>query len=65
MQAGTFRTPLIPISSTEFLDRNYLARVEISPASGSQPGRLTYRYGGKEFVATRVPTSSPGKSSSD
>lgn len=54
MELGSFRTPLVPLSDKEFLDRNFLARVIfMADAKGSAEG-LKYVYAGKEFVAKRL-----------
>jgi len=51
LQLGDFRTPLVPVSASAFVERNFLGNVVISPKGDG----LTYSYSGKEFVAHRVP----------
>ncbi|MFY9560846.1 MAG: serine hydrolase domain-containing protein [Terriglobales bacterium] len=54
LELGSFRTPLVPLSATEFLERNFLGHVVISVGPGGRVDSLTYRYAGKDFVAHRV-----------
>jgi hypothetical protein len=54
LELGNFRTPLVPISATEFLERNFLGKVVFSLGPGGKPEGMTYRYGGKDYVAHRV-----------
>jgi hypothetical protein len=54
LELGNFRTPLVPISATEFLERNFLGKVVFSLGLGGKPEGMTYRYGGKDYVAHRV-----------
>jgi len=53
LELGSFRTPLVPVSATEFMERNFLGRVVFSSAGGKVDG-MTYRYAGKDFVAHRL-----------
>lgn len=54
LELNGFRTPLVPVSATEFLDRNFFGHLVISKdGSGKVPG-LTYRYAGREFPARRL-----------
>jgi len=53
LELGSFRTPLAPISSTEFLERNFLGRVVFTVGAAGKVEGLTYRYSGKDFVARR------------
>ena len=53
MELGSFRTPLSPLSSTEFLERNFLGRVVFTVGAGRKVEGLTYKYSGKDFVARR------------
>jgi len=53
LELGSFRTPLVPVSATEFMERNFLGLVVFSSAGGKVDG-MTYRYAGKDFVAHRV-----------
>lgn len=54
MQLGSFRTPLVPLSESEFLDRNFLAHVIFSRDEKGNVSGLTYVYAGKEFAGQRV-----------
>jgi len=54
MELGSFRTPLSPLSSTEFLERNFLGRVVFTVGAGRKVEGLTYKYSGKDFVARRL-----------
>jgi hypothetical protein len=54
MELGTFRTPLVPVSGTEFLERNFLGRVVFGANSSGKIDNLTYKYAGKEFLAKRL-----------
>ncbi len=55
LELGSFRTPLVPLSATEFLERNFLGHVVFSTRVGGTVDSLTYRYAGKDFVAHRIP----------
>ena len=46
--------PLVPLSATEFLDRNFLGHITISHSTEGTLDGLTYRYAGKQFAAHRV-----------
>jgi CubicO group peptidase (beta-lactamase class C family) len=54
LELESFRTPLMPLSATEFLERNFLGHVVFSPGAGGKVDSLIYRYAGKDFVAHRV-----------
>jgi hypothetical protein len=54
LEVGTFRTPLVPTTSTEFLERNFFGHVIFSVKPGTRPESLTYKYAGREFTAKRV-----------
>jgi len=54
LDLGGFRTPLVPLSATEFLERNFLGQVVFSLGAGGKVDGMTYRYAGKDFVAHRV-----------
>ena len=54
LEVGTLRTPLVPTSPAEFLERNFFGHVIFSPKSEGKPDSLTYKYAGKEFTAKRV-----------
>jgi len=51
---GTFRMALVPLSTTEFLDRTFLGHVVISLNDKGKAAGFTYRYSGRDFVAHRV-----------
>jgi CubicO group peptidase (beta-lactamase class C family) len=53
LQLGNSRMPLVPLSPTDFLERNFFAHFLISAKHGKVE-RLTYRYSGKEFPAHRL-----------
>ena len=53
LELGSFRTPLVPLSATEFLERNFLGRVVFNVGAGGKVEGLTYSYSGKDFVARR------------
>ena len=59
LQLGDFRTPLVPLSETEFLDRNFFAKVLMTKDDKGNVTGLTYRYDGKDFVARRIGTPTP------
>jgi CubicO group peptidase (beta-lactamase class C family) len=54
LELGTFRTPLVPTSATDFLERNFLGRVTFGANPSGKVDRLIYRYAGKEFAAKRL-----------
>ena len=54
LEVGTFRTPLIPTSPTEFLERNFFGHVIFSLKTEGRPQSLAYKYAGKEFTAKRL-----------
>jgi CubicO group peptidase (beta-lactamase class C family) len=54
LEVGTFRTPLVPTSSTEFLERNFFGHVVFSLKAEGKLESLTYKYSGREFTAKRV-----------
>jgi len=54
LELGSFRTPLVPLSATEFLERNFLGQVVISPGAAGKVDGLIYRYAGQDFAARRV-----------
>jgi CubicO group peptidase (beta-lactamase class C family) len=53
LQLGNSRIPLVPLSATEFLERNFLGHFLISTKHGKVE-RLIYRYSGKDFPAHRL-----------
>jgi CubicO group peptidase (beta-lactamase class C family) len=54
LEFGSFRTPLVPVSATEFLERNFLGKIVFSIGAGRKVDGMTYRYAGNDFVAHRV-----------
>ena len=54
LELSGFRTPLVPISATEFLDRNFFGRLVISKDANGKVTGLTYLYAGREFPARRI-----------
>ncbi|MGE5205337.1 MAG: serine hydrolase domain-containing protein [Chlamydiota bacterium] len=55
LQVGDFRTPLVPLSATEFLERNFFGHAVIAKDPKGKVSGLTYRYAGKDFAARRLP----------
>lgn len=54
LEVGGSRTSVVPLSTEEFLDRMFLARVVFTVDEKGKVNGLKYIYGGKEFVANRV-----------
>ena len=54
LELGSFRTPLVPISDHEFVDRSFLARVLFRTDATGKVENMKYIYAGKEFVAKRT-----------
>ena len=54
LEVGSLRTPLVPTSPTEFLERTFFGHVIFSLKPEAKPESLTYRYAGREFIAKRV-----------
>jgi CubicO group peptidase (beta-lactamase class C family) len=54
LELSGFRTPLVPISETEFLERNFFGQLTISKDGNGKVTGLTYRYAGREFTAQRI-----------
>ena len=54
LQLGSFRTALVPVSSTEFLERNFLGGIRFKVGASGKVEGLTYSYSGKDFVARRM-----------
>jgi CubicO group peptidase (beta-lactamase class C family) len=54
LEIGSFRTPLVPLSPTEFLERTFLGHITFSSNPQSEVQSLSYKYAGKEYVAHRV-----------
>jgi CubicO group peptidase (beta-lactamase class C family) len=53
-QVEDFRTPLVPLSATEFLERNFFAHVMIATDLKGNTDSVIFRYSGKDFVAHPV-----------
>jgi hypothetical protein len=49
-----FRTPLVPLSGVEFLERNYFGHIVISKGADGKVDGLTYRLSEKDFTARRL-----------
>jgi CubicO group peptidase (beta-lactamase class C family) len=56
LHLGTTRMPFVPLSATEFLDRNYFGHLVISTGPQGRVKSLIYMYAGKEFIAHRIET---------
>ena len=54
LELNSFRTPLVPISTMEFLDRNFFGRLTVEKNGDGSVKTLTYRYSGREFIAQRI-----------
>lgn len=54
LQSTGFRTVLIPLSPTEFLERSLFAHVVFSASRNGAGESFTFKYSGKDFVAHRV-----------
>jgi CubicO group peptidase (beta-lactamase class C family) len=54
MQVGEYRTPLVPVSQSDFLERIYFGRVVIRKDATGSASTLTLRYGDKTFTARRL-----------
>jgi CubicO group peptidase (beta-lactamase class C family) len=54
LSLGTFRMPLVPLSTAEFFDRIFLGHIVMSLSEKGKAQGFTYRYSGREFVAHRV-----------
>jgi hypothetical protein len=54
LELGSFRTPLVPVSATEFVERNFLGRVVFNVGAEGKIEGLIYSYSGKDFVARRL-----------
>lgn len=53
LQIADFRTPLVPLASGEFLERNFFGHVSF-PANAITATQFVYHYAGREFVAHRL-----------
>ena len=56
LQLGDLRTPLVPLSANDFLERTFFGRVVISRDAAGNVDALTYHYAGKDFSAHRLPS---------
>ena len=54
LEQGDLRTPLVPLSGNEFLERTFFGHVVMSRDAGGMVNGLTTRYGEKEFTARRL-----------
>ena len=54
-EVGDLRTPLVPLSGNEFLERTFFGHVVMSRDAAGTVNGLTTRYGEKEFAARRLP----------
>ena len=54
LQVRDFRTPLVPLSATEFLERNFFGHVVVTKSPEGKVSGLTYRYAGKDFAVPRL-----------
>jgi CubicO group peptidase (beta-lactamase class C family) len=54
MELGDLRTPLVPLSADDFLERNFFGHVVMSRGGVGIVTALTTRYGEKEFTARRL-----------
>jgi CubicO group peptidase (beta-lactamase class C family) len=61
LQLGDLRTPLVPLSANDFLERTFFGRVVISKDVAGNVDGLTYLYAGKNFSAHRLPADKPGE----
>lgn len=55
LELGNFRTPLAPVSATEFMERNFLGKVVFSLGAAGKVESMTYSYAGKDFIARKIP----------
>jgi CubicO group peptidase (beta-lactamase class C family) len=54
LELGDLRTPLVPLSGNDFLERIFFGRVVMSRGAAGAVNGLTTRYGEKEFTARRL-----------
>ena len=54
LELGDMRTPLVPLSGDDFLERKYFGHVTMSRDAAGTVNGLTTRYGEKEFAARRL-----------
>jgi CubicO group peptidase (beta-lactamase class C family) len=54
LELGDLRTPVVPLSGNDFLERNFFGHVVMSRDAGGAVNGLTTRYGEKEFTARRL-----------
>jgi CubicO group peptidase (beta-lactamase class C family) len=65
LELKDYRTPLVPLSALEFLERNFFGHVVMSAKAEGEVSGLVYRYAGKDFVAKRLAGTSPRKQGKD
>jgi CubicO group peptidase (beta-lactamase class C family) len=53
-ETNGFRTVLVPLSTTDFLERSLFAHVVFPTDTKGQPDSLIFKYSGKDFVAHRL-----------
>ncbi len=54
LELGELRTPVVPLSVNDFLERNFFGHIVMSKDAGGAVNGLTTRYGEKEFPARRM-----------
>jgi hypothetical protein len=54
LELPALRTPLVPLSANDFLERNYFGHVVMSRDAGGTVNGLTTHYGEREFAARRL-----------
>lgn len=54
LQLGDTRTPLVPLSPTDFLERRFFGHVVMSKEDSGKMTGLTVQYGTKQFIARRL-----------
>jgi CubicO group peptidase (beta-lactamase class C family) len=54
LELDDLRTPLVPLSGNDFLERNFFGHVVMSRDAGGAITGLTTRYGEKDFTARRL-----------
>lgn len=54
LERGDLRTPVVPLSGNDFLERDFFGHVVMSKDAGGAVNGLTTRYGQREFAARRL-----------
>jgi CubicO group peptidase (beta-lactamase class C family) len=49
-----FRTPLVPLSASDFLERALFGHVVFPTQANGRPESFTFKYSGKDYIAHRV-----------